>query len=121
MAGATLSIRKPTPPGPDPLAMPDPVFDHAAHYGEVGGIQGVKYVQGDNFFKPNYDFHSVAPAEARLKPLTKEQEADRQKRMSATRKMLGKKLAQSAEAVPQKIIDAERENARAKAAESLSE
>lgn len=119
---AQLTLKKPAPPAPadDELELP-PEFDRSAHYGEVGGVPGVRYVQGDNYFKPNGDFHSKAPPEARMKPLTKEQEADRQKRMSATRKMLGKKLAQAADALPQKIIDAERENARAKAAEALSE
>ena len=137
----TLSIgKKPSPPPPpaaiaqpktepDPLQMPDeeegasePVFDPSAHYGEVGGVPGVKYVQGDSFFKANFDFHSVAPPEARLKPLTREQEADRQKRLANVRKLFGTKLAQSGNSpLPENVIAAARENARARVAENLSE
>ena len=110
---------------PDPLDMPEekPEFDPRAHYGEVGGVQGVKYVQGDNYFKPNGDFHSVAPPEARMKPLTKEQEADRQRRLNKDRKLFGTKLAQAMHDrnLPQNIVEAEKENARARAVETLSE
>ena len=127
----TLSLHNRAPQGgkapeADPLALPVeqvlPEFDPEAHYGEVGGVLGVKYVQGDNFFKPNGDFHSVAPPESRLKPLTKEQESDRLRRLSKTKKLFGNKLAQAAHnAVPESVIKAERENARARAAESLAE
>lgn len=130
----TLSLgKKPAAPAPvvrpDPLDMPnddeapdEPVFNRSAHYGEVGGVPGVKYVQGENFFKANFDFHSVAPPEARLKPLTREQEADRQKRLAKDRKLWGNKLAQSTNSpLPEKILNAERENTRARAAENLSE
>lgn len=99
----------------------EPELDPSAHYGEVGGVPGVKYVQGDYFFKPDGSFHSLAPEGQRLAPLTKEQEADRQRRMAQVKKLWGSKLAQSAAAIPASVVAAEKENARARAAEALSE
>lgn len=128
MAGATLSLNRsrvePVPSAPVPSApvAEKPRFNPHEHYGEVGGVEGVKYVQGKHFFKPNGDFHSVAPEAAQLAPLTSEQEADRQKRLRANKKFFGKALAQAADSMlPQKVIDAERENAKARSAETLAE
>lgn len=94
-----------------------PKFDRTAHYGEVGGEDGVKYVQGNAYFNARGDFVRWAPAAAVLKPLTKEQEMDRQRRLRASKKLFGAKLVKATDSIPDEVIEAQRENARALAAE----
>jgi hypothetical protein len=99
-----------------------PRFDENAHFGEVCGIDGVKYVQGKAFFSARKVFTGWAPESMVLAPLTPQQEADRQKRLRATKKFFGSKLAKHAEeALPHDVVTAQRENARAAAAEAGAE
>lgn len=110
---ATLSL------GPKERAQPVPVFDRRGHFAEIGGIHGVKYVQGDNFFNSLGVFVKKADEAHALAPLTREQEIDRLMRMrdqAARSTVIGDKRNGQ---VPQHILDAERENARAAGAEAL--
>lgn len=115
MAAATLTLGAKERP-----QQPIPAFDPRGHFAEIGGIHGVKYVQGDNFFDSIRRFVRPADEAHRLAPLTREQELDRLMRMreqAARSTVIGDKRGGQ---VPQHIIDAERENARAAGAETLS-
>jgi hypothetical protein len=99
-------------------AVPTPVFDPNAHYAEIWGEEGVRYVQGKNFFGNNKQFVREAPKAQQLAPLTEEQERDRQKRLQANKRFFGKaQAARNDGAIPAAIVAAERENAQARAAE----
>ena len=95
-----------------------PTFDHDAHFGEVFGVEGVRYVQGRNYFGHKHQFVREAPRDAWLAPLTEEQERARQKQMRDNRKFFGNaKTHRNEGAIPQAVLDAERENSQARAAE----
>jgi hypothetical protein len=119
MAGATLRLGKPEMPSQATAPEHGPKFDPAQHFGEVGGMDGVKYVQGKALFNNAKTYVGPAPKEMWLAPLTPRQETDRQKQIQANKKFFhaGTKVVKDA-AVPQTIIAAERENAQARAAES---
>lgn len=105
--------------GPKERTQPIPVFDRRAHFAEIGGIHGVKYVQGKYFFNSVGQYVREADEAHVLAPLTREQELDRLMRMreqAARSTVIGDRRGGQ---VPQHIIDAERENARAAGAESL--
>lgn len=117
MAGATLRLGAREEVKTPPAA--GPAFDEDAHFAEVCGVEGVRYVQGKSLFNNAKKY--VRPAgELSLAPLTAEQEQARRKQRMANKKFFGvaaaKKTADAS--VPQTILQAERENARARAAES---
>lgn len=104
--------------GTDDFVTPD--FDPNALFGEVGGMDGVRYVQGKSLFGNVKQYVGPAPEHMWLAPLTKEQSEQARKRDLANKKFFGasgKTLAPGA-AIPQAVINAERENAQARAAES---
>lgn len=107
--------------GPDDFVKKEaaPVFDPSGLFGEVGGIEGVRYVQGKSLFGNVKQYVGPAPESMWMAPLTKEQTEQTRKRDLANKKFFGagKTLAPGA-AVPQAVINAERENAQARAAES---
>lgn len=115
--GATLSLGKKEPVAAPPEHGPE--FDPASHFGEVCGVDGVRYVQGKSLFNVAKRYVRPAPREMWLAPLTPAQEQLRQKQMQNNKRFFfsGAPLARAA-AVPQKIVDAERENAQARAAET---
>jgi hypothetical protein len=104
-----------------PAVLPEhgPELDRTAHFGEVCGMDGVRYVQGKALFNAIGKYVGPAPKEMCLAALTKEQERARQKQIQNNKKFFhaGAPTTRAA-AVPQSIVDAERENARARAAES---
>lgn len=104
-----------------PAKLPDhgPEFNPAANFGEVCGMDGVRYVQGKALFNAVRRYVGPAPENMWLAALTPEQERERQKRILANKKFFHAGApATLAAAVPQSIVDAERENAKARAAES---
>ena len=113
MTSSTLSLNavagKAVPAQPKEL-------DWAAHYGEVGGVDGVKFVQGKNFFNAVGKFVREAPKECWLAPLTAEQESDRRARMRKNGQVIGKRPPEAE--MPKHLVDAMRENALAQAAEA---
>lgn len=115
-----MGTLKLTGKGTDTLVVDKPIeFDNNGHYGEVGGMDGVRYVQGKSLFNNIKQYVRPAPEHMWLAPLTKEQVEQTRKRELANRKFFGgaKNLAPGA-AIPQAVINAERENAQARAAES---
>lgn len=116
--GATLRLGG-RDPVPAKLPEHGPEFNPAANFGEVCGMEGVRYVQGKALFNNVKKYVGPAPENMCLAPLTAEQERDRQKRLLANRKFFhaGTPTVKAA-AVPQTIIDAEKENRKALAAES---
>lgn len=116
--GATLSLKK-TDGEPPAAVEHGPVLDTNAHYGEVCGMQGIRYVQGKAFFNHLGEYVGPAPKHMWLAPLTEEQEQQRRRQAQGNKKFFGpaKNLAPAA-AIPQAVLNAERENAQARAAES---
>ncbi len=108
---AALNLNK----GREPVPPPPPEFDWNAHYAEVGGIDGVKYLQGKNFFGAGGHFRSQAPEHMWQNPETEDQRKNRIRQATANKKFFG--THQPPGAVPQKVIDADRENRQALAAE----
>lgn len=106
---------------PQPKEPPVPLFDENAHYGEVGGMEGVRYVQGPYLFNNRKVFVREAPESVKLAPLTPKQEADRRARMQANKKFFAHSKVQKNGEIPANVRNAERENARARAAESYGE
>jgi hypothetical protein len=104
-----------------PAKLPDhgPEFNPAVNFGEVCGMEGVRYVQGKALFNNVKRYVGPAPESMWLMPLTAEQERERQKKIIANKKFFGAATAApKGAAVPQNILDAERENRKALAAES---
>jgi hypothetical protein len=99
-----------------------PPMDFDAHYGEVHGRDdGVRYVQGKNFFGHKGQFIGEAPEAQWLAPLTREQEDNRREQMLKNRKFFAaSKPRINDTGMPQAVINAERENARARAAENAA-
>lgn len=119
MAGATLRLSKPEMPSSAKAPEHGPELDRAKHFGEVCGVEGVKYVQGKALFNVAGKYVGVAPKEMELAPLTAEQEAERRKKIQGNKKFFSAGSPKAREAaVPQSILDAEKENTRARAAES---
>ena|ERR1700690_4457222 len=111
---ATLKLK------PDePEAAPIPEFDWNAHYAEIGGIDGVKFLQGKNFFGAGGHFRSEAPENMWQHPETDAEKKNRIKQSAANKKFYGSHPVRNEGAVPQKVIDADRENRQAFAAEAL--
>jgi hypothetical protein len=105
----------------EPAAPAVPQFDPAANTGEVGGVEGVKYVQGPgHLFNARQQYVRTDPTMA-MAPLTPEQEAARQRQDIKNKRFFTNALPKIKEAgLPQKVLDAERENARALAAERFA-
>jgi len=104
-----------------PEAPPAPVFDPTANTGEVGGIEGVRYVQGaGHLFNARKEYVRTDKSFA-MEPLTEEQEANRRKQALSNKKFFISANPKIREAgLPQQVIEAERENARARAAEAFA-
>jgi hypothetical protein len=112
---ATLKLR---PESEAPEATPE--FDWNAHYAEIGGIDGVKYLQGKNFFGAGGHFRSQAPENMWQHPETDKERQNRIKQATANKKFFGTHQPKIEGIVPQKVIDADRENRQALAAEARS-
>lgn len=106
---STLNLKKDEPK--------EPTFDESAHYGEVGGVEGVRYVQGDNLFDNAKRFVRVAPDNMKMKPLTMDQELDRRARLQANKKFFAQAKPVKGGEMPENVVNAQRENSRARAAE----
>lgn len=118
---ATLSLNKGTTDakGTDDFITEKPVaFDPDAPTNEIGGMEGVKYLQGKNFFNPAKLFVRQAPKEMWMAPLTPAQEVARKRQILQNKKFLAGVAKPQTAAMPQAILNAERENARARAAET---
>ena len=97
---------------------PVPVFDRDGHYGEVGGMDGAKYIQGKNLFGPGGNFIREADKNQWLAPLTPEQERNRLAQKARNSKFFASAKPRINEAgVPSQVIAVERENSQARAAE----
>ncbi len=115
---AQLKLRKEEPTASAPAQ--DPVFDPDGHKGEVGGMQGVKWIQGKYLFGNNGAYLGIAPESMWMTPLTPEQEKDRRLQLLKNKRFFngGKVAATVKGTVPQAVLNAERENKQALAAES---
>jgi hypothetical protein len=99
----------------------EPIFNPDANTAEVHGPEGVRYLQDKYLFNRAHRYIGLAPREQWLAPLTPEQEHNRRLQLQKNRKFFGSAKPNNAEAaLPQQLIDAERENAKARAAESLA-
>jgi hypothetical protein len=121
---ATLKLNRGKAPAES--AVDDPVdetprFDPDANTGEVGGIDGVKYVQGPgHLFNARKAFVRTDPA-FKMEPLTDEQERNRRKQANSNKRFFISANPKIREAgIPQQVLDAEKENARARAAEQFA-
>lgn len=98
--------------------MPEiPALDKSAHYAEVGGVEGVRYLQGRNYFANGGSFVREAPKEQWQPEETDEQRRNRAKKAARDAKFFAKR---GAPVLPQKLLEAELENAKARAAEALA-
>lgn len=113
----TLSLKKESPPqSAETEDFEIPQFDPDAHHGEVMGVDGVRWVQGRNYFDNLQRFVKQAPKEAWMAPLTADQEIDRRQRVAHNRRVaLGRRTAEAP--LPEHVIRSRQENARAEAAE----
>jgi hypothetical protein len=98
-----------------------PRFDPDANTGEVGGIEGVRYVQGPgHLFNAHKGYVRTDPA-FKMEPLTEDQERNRRKQSLSNKRFFASANPKIREAgLPQQVIDAEKENARARAAEQFA-
>src|ERR1700690_1230236 len=94
---------------------PVPQFDENEMYGETGGIEGVHYIQGKNYFNRRKEFvREIGDGQA-LRGYTDAERDNRRKQMAKNTKFFSKPVAPAQ--VPEKIIKAGEGNARARAAE----
>jgi len=119
----TLKLKRDVPAekGTEDLVDEKPRFDPEANTGEVGGLQGVRYVQGPgHLFNAHKDYVRTDPA-FKMEPLTEEQERNRRKQSLSNKRFFASANPKIREAgLPQQVIDAEKENARARAAEAFA-
>lgn len=122
---ATLTAPTPTskPPEPAVVAEPSqveapPAFSSEKPFAEVRGEPGVGYVQGENYFARDKTFVKKAPEHVWYFPEVPAPKV-RAEALRAARSEL-QRLPEVPRA-PRSIIDAERENARAAAAEVFAE
>jgi len=94
-----------------------PVFDPNERYGEVGGIEGVGYIQGKNYFSPNKQFRREAPEDQWMRAFTAEEKLNLRKQVAKNVKFFGTKKNVAPAKIPESVIKAEQENAQARAAE----
>jgi hypothetical protein len=100
---------------------PAQVFDPDGHYAEVHTPEGVRYLQTKYLFDRAHNYMGVAPPHMWLAPLTEEQQRNLRIQRQKNKGFFQAGRPKVKEAgVPQKIIDAEKENARAAAAESAA-
>jgi hypothetical protein len=118
--GSRLSLTPKTVQEPEPAETP--VYDPEALAVQTYGAEGAGFIQGKNFFTANGKFIREVPKE-QWYITTPEQEANNRKARAKQRAMFaGKGVAVRARpAIPEKLLDASRENARAFAAETLAE
>lgn len=115
----TLRLGKPEMPSSVKAPEHGPELDRTKHFGEVCGVEGVRYVQGKALFSNIGRYVGVAPKEMELAPLTAKQETERQQKIRDNKKFFSATTPKAREAaVPQAILDAEKENRKALAAES---
>ena len=99
-----------------------PMIDESVPYAIVGGVPGVQYVQGRNFYDRGKRFVREAPmaqwyiSDAVVKKVSAMDRAD-----EARRELARKGLFEGLPTLPQSEINRLRENARAAAAENLAE
>jgi hypothetical protein len=95
-----------------------PVFDPEENTAELHTPEGIRLLQLDHLFNKSHQYIGSAPAGTALAPLTPEQKRNLKVQREKNLRFFGGSKAVIREAgLPQKVIDAERENARARAAE----
>lgn len=119
---ATLNLHPNQPTGAQPKKAAVPKFDPNDNYGEVYTDQGAKcYIQLKNFFERHGDnaFIGEAPQHMWMEPLTSEQRNNLAVSRAKNKKFWQGAKPQTREAgIPKQVVDAEKENARALAAET---
>ena len=117
-----LTLRLTPVDQPDmPEEIPEaPKLDRSAHYAEIGGMEGIQYLQGRNFFSAGGHFVRIAPKHQWQPEETEEQKRNRIRQKAKDAKFFAKRTIAPAQ-VPQSLIEAEMENARARSAERLAE
>jgi hypothetical protein len=114
---STLSLDKKA--APPPKKPPVPVFDENENTAEVHTPEGIGYLQLKNFFNRQKVFVSEAPEHMWMAPMTPEQRKNLAIQRQKNAQFFASAKPKIREAgLPQKVIDAERENARAHAAET---
>jgi hypothetical protein len=118
---AKMTLRLPTFDQPEvEEQMPEvPEFDRSAHFAEIGGMEGIQYLQGRNFFSAGGHFVREAPKHQWQPEETAEQKRNRIKQKAKDAKFFAKRVIAPAQ-VPQSIIEAELENGKARYAERLA-
>ena len=109
---------------PPPVASPPPTddvpaFDETTPYAVVRGIApGVEYVQGRNYFNRGKQFVCEAPMERwYFSEVTVKKVSDMDRAEEARAELRRKGLWEDVPRLPKALLDAEKENARAAAAE----
>lgn len=98
-----------------------PRFDPDANTGEVGGVDGVKYVQGPGRLFNAHKVYVRTDDTMKMTPLTESQERDRRQQALKQKRFFASANPKIREAgIPQQVLDAEKENARARAAEQFA-
>ena len=117
---ATLSLGKEkAAPIEAPKPSTDPVFDPEENTAEMYTPEGMRYIQLKHLFNRAKQYMGPAPENCWLQPMTPEQKRNLKIQTEKNKKFFGSAKPNIKEAgLPQKVLDAERENARARAAES---
>jgi hypothetical protein len=122
---AALDVAAAPSKEPDEIVAPSPpqvepqvAFDPAKPFAEVRGEPGIGYVQGENYFARDKAFVKKAPEHAWYFPEVVAPKA-KEDALRAARSEF-RKLPDVPRA-PRSVIDAERENAKAAAAEAFAE
>jgi hypothetical protein len=114
--GSTLSLGKKAPAAAK--KEPDPVFDPNENAAEVHTPEGICLLQLKYLFNKQKQYLGEAPSNMWMDPLTPEQRRNLAIQRQKNTKFFSSGKANVREAgLPQKVLDAERENARARAAE----
>lgn len=116
---ATLRLNKAVAQAPA-VAEPEatkPVFNKDRHHAEIYGEPGIRYAQGKGLFNARGDFVRYAEGPGEPVLTDEEEEAVRRARLRK-QKTFGRQVQIAVAAIPQKVLDAQRENAQALAAES---
>lgn len=119
----TLKLKRsaPSESAVDEAVDETPRFDPNANTGEVGGIAGVRYVQGPGHLFNAHKTYVRTDESFKMETLTEEQERNRRKQALSNKRFFISANPKLREAgLPQQVLDAEKENARARAAEQFA-
>ncbi len=120
--GSTLSLKPKAAPEPEPAApVQTPVFDPEALAVTTYGDKGAGFIQGKNYFTAAGHFVRELPKEQWYVTTPEMERNNKIARAKWRAKTHGKLVSKVAAAIPDKLLEAHKENSLALAAESLAE